>query len=187
LIFKHESLNLEQILTDLLFNTVIEIPQFQVSVNILDTFISRVFSTTSLLPRTQTHPTASSPFDTASLVPTIGLEKLPRRCREHIRNIVREMPADTIPKLNLKALPLTRNHLHRHHLASKWGLYQLVSWKVSREFAAAHPEIDCSTSKSIGISSRNLDSLYPSSLLTAYVSAVMSRYPMCSSALVPEV
>jgi len=159
LIYKFGTYDIEQIFSDLLLNTVIEIPQFQVSINILDTFISRVFNTTSSSFNTKTQD-SDSMFNPGASPPTIRLDELPRRCREHIVNIAREMPAHAIPKLNLKHLPLTQNHLQRHQLASKWGLYQLVSWKVSKEFAAAHPEIDCSS--------------------------VTSRYPMCSSILIPE-
>ncbi|KAF2802837.1 uncharacterized protein BDZ99DRAFT_468777, partial [Mytilinidion resinicola] len=148
LIYKHGTYDMEQMFTDLLLNTVIEIPQFQVSINILDTFIQIVFSTTaaaSFSGKDQDSHGMSPSFNTTATPPTIRLDELPRRCREHIINIVREMPTHTIPKLKLKSLPLTQNRLQRHQLASKWGLYQLVSWKVSKEFAMVHPEIDCSS------------------------------------------
>ncbi|OCK82351.1 hypothetical protein K432DRAFT_424234 [Lepidopterella palustris CBS 459.81] len=143
LIYKHGTYNMEQMLSDILLNTVVEIPQFQVAVNILDTFITRVFNTMSSSYSNSDIDFLNGMSDSTATPPAARYQELPRRTRDLIQNIVKEMPSQAVQRLNLTSSPLTQSHIQQSHLASKWGLYRVVSWKLSKEFAAAHPEMDC--------------------------------------------
>jgi len=53
LIFKLGSYDLDQVVADIVANTVIEIPEMRVAINIHDTFFTRVFSNTAAIIRTK--------------------------------------------------------------------------------------------------------------------------------------
>lgn len=148
LIFKAGKYDLDKIIVDMISNTVIEVPQFRAAINIHDIFITRVFSYS-----------ASTYFDQeldnlfkASSEPDADPQDIIRKIMDRIHEAESQESNTTSPVL--------RQPLQKHPLACKWGLDRIENWKLSKEFALAHPEIDCSS--------------------------VVSSFPMYSSILIPE-
>jgi len=116
-------------------STVIDIPQLKVAINIHDTFMTRVHPRTlngtmhgagELLSKNSTQ-------DIHAINPDI-LDKILENTL--LCNISSQ-------RSNIRASLAQKDRLRRSHLATRWGLDQLASWKLSKEFAMAHPEIDC--------------------------------------------
>ncbi|KAI9743697.1 MAG: hypothetical protein M1818_003013 [Claussenomyces sp. TS43310] len=144
LIFKLGTFDLDKMIADIVLNTVIEIPQFQVAVNVHDTFITRISNYPSLPSDHGPPPREFGP----SQGPTDSYQGLPPTAREVIESLAHELPSNTVERLNLRAASHNQSWFRRHQLATRWGLDRLVSWKLSKEFAMAHPEIDCASGES---------------------------------------
>lgn len=134
LIFKAGTYDLPKMIDDIVSNTVIDIPQFRASINIHDTFITRVFSYS-----------ASNYFDQ-------DLDRIFRSCSglTNYQDVIQEITQKVQVKERKgasvgSALATKLQAFPKHQLASKWGLDRLEQWKLSQEFALAHPEIDCSS------------------------------------------
>jgi len=138
LILQANHCDLDRVIQDIVLNTVVEIPQHRVALNILDLYIHKV------LPRDRSHDVSNS----ATLAPTWALsqyntnlvgEALVHEVSWRMQNgvqgqsIVSEKSELLIPKFRKNAL------------ASKYGLDQLTQWKLSREFCDSHPYLDCAS------------------------------------------
>lgn len=157
LIFKAGTYDLTKVISDIVLNTVIELPRFNAAINIHDAFMNRVFNRTNTTYAHSELDFLTSLFENYDTVQDSSFQEVPSSDQEIQERIAQEMD-----QRNPSTAPLNHSQqpFHKQQLASKWGLDKLFTWKLSKEFAIAHPELDCSS--------------------------VTSSFPMYSSSLIPE-
>lgn len=161
LIFKLGSYDFDQVIADIVANTVIELPEVRAAINIHDTFFTRVWSKAAA-SYTAGHfgrPIQEGGFgEWESRTPgqaTVGWTSndvfrfITQRMQllSDSRTMDSRLSADSWQGVQAgmleKRLTVART-APKQPLATKWGLDGLSRWKLSREFAAAYPFLDCS-------------------------------------------
>jgi hypothetical protein len=134
LIFKAGKYNLDRMVNDIVSDTVIDIQQFRAPINIHDTFITHVFS----------FSTAGS-FDSKLNELFESRPGVEADGQEVIRKITqRSGEMEGAKDSKRRGMALGPEVRRKNLLAVRWGLHKLPQWKLSKEFAVLHPEIDCS-------------------------------------------
>lgn len=129
-------------ISDIVLNTVIELPRFNAAINIHDAFVNRVFNRTNTTYAHSELDFLTSLFENYEPVHEPPCQDLPTTDQEIQERIAQEMQKQNS---NTTRSSSSQKPFQKQHLAAKWGLDKLFTWKLSREFAVAHPELDCSS------------------------------------------
>lgn len=155
-LLKADFIDFGQLCADIVANTVIEIPEFGIAVNIHDTFFTRVFrnaaeSNLAELGLRTVYDEAFEMNQPGNMTPSWATPYLVYHIDKNV-NILKE-------RRNISC----GARLHSAHvrpLSSKWRLDRLAQWKLSKEFADKYSFLDCT--------------------------GVTSSYPMFASRTVPD-
>jgi len=131
-------------LSDIVNNTVIEIPRFQASINIHDAFV--------------THILRLDYFPNNSYGSRVDLdENIIRGNTIHVasgsmKDLLMLKIGQQVEDLEQRTTALSTacgqiTSYQKDPLAARWGLDQPQDWKLSKEFASMHPEMDCASSE----------------------------------------
>jgi hypothetical protein len=139
--------NIDHIIDDIVFHTVVEVRQMRVSLGVVDLFYARVFPNMdcSVFSPVQNmdlvHTTLiAGPYDEAIRSIT---NELSLRMAQVTGNLGRETPRDSSSYASFQDSPSSK----RHPLSVNYGIDKLPQWKISQEFARKYPTLDCSDRK----------------------------------------
>jgi hypothetical protein len=124
---------------------VIELPRFNAAINIHDAFVNRVFNRTNTTYAHSELDFLTCLFENYEPVHEPPFQDLPNTDQEIQERIAQEMQRQNPSTTSSSS---SQKPFQKQELAVKWGLDKLFTWKLSREFAVAHPELDCSSSES---------------------------------------
>jgi hypothetical protein len=158
LILQAGNYDLDQIIKDIVRNTVVEVPELSMALNVHDFFSTKIIS--QGLPWSNdennsgatVRPGSDSDFylyaKHAQNVLSAGTDILQQLSRM-IQGFDRErvMSGADTTTLPTGSSTYIKPTMRTHELASKYGLDKLTSWKLSREFAATNPLFDCTSGK----------------------------------------
>jgi hypothetical protein len=155
LILQAGSYDLEQVIRDLIRHTVVEVPDFSMSLNTLNLFSTKILSHESCSvdgsnPGNSRWPAAEpdshlySKHSQETLRVTSGIV---RQLSQIIQSFGRERMSNTsetsfqAPESSVYIKPKVKIL----DVASKYGLDKFTSWKLSKDFADSHPALDCTS------------------------------------------
>ena len=143
LILYSDESNIDEIVYDVVLNTVIEIPQMQISLNVLDLFQSRI------LPKLSEEELMSSkPYDLLRPIRHIPIQKLNQHIWHTINSKMGESTRLLLQEIPVGASRQTRQpKFRRPQLSSQYGLDRLSEWRLSIEFCEKYPFLECSSCK----------------------------------------
>ena len=148
--FGSDGQNLDQQINDIFIYSVIDVPQFNVSMNAYDVFLTR------LLPRVGDKLsiwTHSSDVHSAkvSTIETMEEEQIVPTMLQRIQEIEMSRSLSNhreSPSLDSKPAKFTGPAGRTWQLAVQYGLHTQKNWKLHIEFARKYPLLDCSLSMS---------------------------------------
>lgn len=147
LILNHQNVDLDQIVSNVVHNTVIDVPQMQMSLNVLDLFVNKVLpqmkspsvSTFCPLGREdlklmfQIHQGSASPIPISEEIETA-------MAGQRMQSMQRTF--DAVPS------QISRPRIPKSPLSSQIGIDRLCDWKLSSEFCKQYPFLDCESCES---------------------------------------
>jgi len=156
LIFRAGTYDLDTVVADIVANTVIEIPERRVAINIHDTFFTKIFARTALTYSASELGAKSSSFKVdaseaweskSAGQATFGWSSEDVFCyitqQMDALNESRNTNSTTLNNYHSSSYNNRQNLTLTQPLASKWGLDKLYRWKLSKEFAQTHTFLDC--------------------------------------------
>jgi hypothetical protein len=139
--------NIDHIIDDIVFHTVVEVRQMRVSLGVVDLFYARVFPNmdcsrfSPVQNMDLVHTTLiAGPYDEA--IRSITSE-LSLRMAQITGDIGKETPRDSSSHSSFQDSPGSK----KHPLSANYGIDKLLQWKISQEFANKYPTLDCSDRK----------------------------------------
>ena len=131
-------IDLDVVVRDIVTNTVIDIPQMQVALNILDLFQNKV------LANIGTDSFVTGGRCDISLIATASAEDLSARIFQEVT--ARMAYADSLQRtFEGVHSPVRGPRELKHALSTRLGLSKLNEWKLSQEFCQKYPMFDCSS------------------------------------------
>lgn len=144
LILQYQTPNLEQVISDIVLNTVIDIPQMQIAINILDLFHNKVQPKMASVPSP-----VSALYDITTSVISGPREAASKQISREVTIRMAEFKTDEPQRTVGELMSQTREpKVHKYLLSSQFGIDQLSRWRLSKDFCHKYPLLECSSCKS---------------------------------------
>lgn len=132
-----QTCDIDQIIRDIVFHTVFELPEKEVAINVLDFFQSKILDSNTTNPKLHSNSSVFNPgWRFNDRIPKFSLsDSLYSNSYNGENSLLREI----YWRITYSAPP----PLVKSTLVSQYGIDRCTKWKLSKEFSQRHTFLDC--------------------------------------------